>query len=375
MSARAFEIKPAVREAVGLLLGLVGPSGTGKTFSALRLASGIQRVVGGSIDFIDTENGRALYYADRFKFNHMRFAAPFSPQDYLDAIEFCVKRGSKIIVVDSMSFEHEGPGGVLEMHEAEVQRLSGGDAAKAERVKMLAWSKPKAARRKMINAILQMNVNIIFCFRAKEKVKVVPGRQPESRGFQPIAGEEFIYEMVAKCLLLPGANGIPSWTSDNADERAMMKLPEQFKTIFAEQKQLDEEIGVKLAQWASGTRPIPTVEEYAACKDAAALEDLEKRRQENWRAAPAALKPKLKEAADAAGARIRSAPAAARPAIDNDTGELLIDVPATEARLRAAKTKTELNNAWVSVLAAFPNAADIPLELTAARDEMMEVLP
>lgn len=322
-AARAFEVKPAVREAVGLLLGIVGPSSTGKTFSALRLATGIQRVVGGEIDVIDTENGRALYYADKFKFNHLRFAAPFSPLDYLGAIEHCVKkRGAKIVIVDSMSHEHEGPGGVLEMHEQEVQRLSGGDSAKAERVKMLAWSKPKQARRKMINEILQLNANVLFTFRAKEKVKVIPGKPPESRGYQPIAGEEFIYEMVMKCLLLPGANGVPSWASEYADERAMMKLPEQFKEIFAEQKQLDEEIGVKLAQWASGTPPLPTVSEYDACNDAATLDRLEARRSANWRATPAAAKAALKAASDEASKRVAKVLGGK---VDKSTGELTLD--------------------------------------------------
>ena len=34
---RTFEAKPAVRESVPLLVGLMGASGSGKTYSALRL--------------------------------------------------------------------------------------------------------------------------------------------------------------------------------------------------------------------------------------------------------------------------------------------------------------------------------------------------
>ena len=160
MTARRFDAKPATREHVPLLLGLMGPSGSGKTFSALRLASGIQTVSGGDIYVIDTEARRALHYADQFKFKHIEFNPPFASVDYLSALEHCVKAGAGVVVVDSMSHEHEGPGGVLDYHERELDRIAGNDYGKRERVKMLAWQKPKADRRKLINGLLQLNANL-----------------------------------------------------------------------------------------------------------------------------------------------------------------------------------------------------------------------
>jgi ABC-type dipeptide/oligopeptide/nickel transport system ATPase subunit len=252
-SSRRFEDKPAVRERVPLLLGLVGPSGGGKTYSALRLATGIQKATGGDIYFIDTEARRALHYADRFKFRHLAFGAPFGPLDYLAAVEHCVSKGAKTIIVDSMSHEHEGPGGVLEMHDAEVQRMAKGDYKKAERVKMLAWQKPKMARRRLINSILQLPCNFIFCFRAKEKVKIVPGQEPKALGWMPIAGEEFVFEMTLNGLLLPGAGGVPTWHTDEIGEKKMIKLPEQFRSMFSRQQPFNEELGEEMAKWAAGT--------------------------------------------------------------------------------------------------------------------------
>ena len=35
----SFQFKPAIREQVGLLVGLAGGTGSGKTYSAMRLAS------------------------------------------------------------------------------------------------------------------------------------------------------------------------------------------------------------------------------------------------------------------------------------------------------------------------------------------------
>lgn len=243
---RTFTDSPAVREAVPLLVGLFGPSGGGKTYSALRLATGIQTVTGGDIWFIDTEARRALAYADKFKFRHLDFKAPFGPLDYLAAIEHCITKGAKTIIVDSMSHEHEGPGGVLEMHDEIMQQMGG------EKNSFRAWGKPKAERRRMLNTILQMPANFVFCFRAKEKLKPVPGGQPKELGFMPIAGEELIFEMTATCLLPPKADGVPCWNTDYVGEKLMMKLPEQFRALLSDNKPLDEQKGKILAEWAKG---------------------------------------------------------------------------------------------------------------------------
>lgn len=261
---RKFDLKDAVREAVPLLIGLVGPSGSGKTGSALELAHGIQDVVGGDIGYIDTESNRALHYAKApmfsdksraFKFKHMAFGAPFNPASYQQAIQAVIKAGVKTVVVDSMSHEHEGPGGVLEMHEAKLDKLAGNDYGKRERMTFLAWAEPKAERRALINFLLQQPVNFIFCFRAKEKLKMLKqdGKNvPVQQGWQPIAGEEFVFEMTLNCLLLPGANGVPTWNPDEKGEKQMIKLPEQFKGICSPGRALSAQMGKELALWAKG---------------------------------------------------------------------------------------------------------------------------
>lgn len=253
MTIRSFEDKPAVRERVPLLVGLVGPSGGGKTYSALRLAKGFQRVTGGEVYFIDTEARRALHYADRFQFRHIAFGAPFGPLDYLAAIQHCVAKGAKTIIIDSMSHEHEGPGGVLEMHDKETDTLAKKWNAKPASVQMTAWAKPKGERRRMINSILQIPCNFIFCFRAKQKLKIKKGDDPKQMGFMPIAGEEFVFEMTLNALLMPGANGVPSWRPEEDGERQMVKLPEQFREMFSTSSALSEDIGEMLAKWAEGT--------------------------------------------------------------------------------------------------------------------------
>jgi hypothetical protein len=326
--ARVFEDRPAVRERTPLLVGLVGPSGSGKTYSALRLATGFQRVTGGDVYVIDTEARRSLHYADSFNFRHLPFGAPFGSLDYLEAIEHCVRKGAGTIIVDSMSHEHEGPGGVLEQHDAELKRM-GGQLSKS----MLAWARPKADRRRMINGILQMQCNFIFCFRAKEKLKVVRGEEPKPLGWMPIAGEEFVYEMTLNALLLPASNGRPAWQSDMPGERAMMKLPRQFAEVFAQSPQLTEDVGVELARWSAGVQveqltPDQFIERYAICPDAATFRALEACRAAAWKAMPPAAKQEVKSARDRAEAILRAIDEATPPTMDGDEGDPGVDAAA-----------------------------------------------
>jgi energy-coupling factor transporter ATP-binding protein EcfA2 len=254
----AEDFRPAQREQVPLLIGLVGPSGSGKTYSALRLAKGIQSVAGGKIAVIDTEARRALHYAKRFPFDHLEFTPPFGSVRYMDALAAAVKHGARTIIVDSMSHEHEGAGGYLETHEAELNRIAGDDWKKRERVKFTAWIKPAGDRRKLINAILQMKANFIFCFRAKEKLALVKDQDgktvPVPLGWQAIAGEEFVFEMTARCLLPPGSAGVPDW-SDESMKHGAPKLSEEHKAILTPGRQLDEEVGRLMAEWAKGDVP------------------------------------------------------------------------------------------------------------------------
>lgn len=255
--ARTFEASKAVRKYVPIHIGIVGASGSGKTYSALRLATGIKAIYGGDIFGIDSEANRMLHYADQFDFQHVPFGAPFNPASYLDAVKFCVSKGAKTIIIDSASHMHDGPGGTLESHESECDRLVKQWNSTRDKVQMSSWAKPKAELRQFINEILQMNVNIIWCFRAKEKIKLIGGKTPQAQGWMPISGDDLIYEMTLNMLMYPGSGGIPTWQTDEIGERAMIKLPVQFNDIFKDRKPLDENIGKMLAKWAFGSQPEP----------------------------------------------------------------------------------------------------------------------
>lgn len=270
---RVFSILPGKRDALPLFIGLVGPSSSGKTRSAFELAAGIQLVVGGDIVFINTEGRRGLLDIDLFqgKIKHMPFQAPYASLDYLAAIETAKQSGAKTIIIDSLSHEHEAEGGMLDSQDQELRRLAGDDYGtwKAERFNMLAWQKPKADRRKLlVRGIMQSEVNLIACFRAKhtsKPVKVDGKTKVVDMGFMPIAGEEFVFEMSLCAFLPPNSKGVPDWSPEAPGERMAVKRNDQLAEIVPDGAQLSQEIGKRLAVWAQGTVRAPTdlIDDYA----------------------------------------------------------------------------------------------------------------
>lgn len=249
--------KSATREQVGLLIGLAGVSGGGKTFSAFRLASGIS----GDKPFavIDTENRRALHYADQFKFDHCELREPFIPDAYAEAIAAADAADYPVIIVDSASHEWSGDGGCLDMQDAELDRMAGNDWKKREACKMAAWIKPKMAHKKMVSKLLQVKAHLVLCFRAEPKIEmmkidgkmVIQEKQSLTglNGYIPISEKNLPFELTASFLLTPDAPGIPK----------PIKLQEQHRAMFPLDKPINEETGRKIAEWARGGSAKPSI--------------------------------------------------------------------------------------------------------------------
>jgi hypothetical protein len=243
-----------VRKPKPLLIGITGPSASGKTYSALRLASGVQKVTGGDIYFIDTEADRALHYQDRFKFRHVPFAPPHSPEAYSEAIAYALSKGAKVVIVDSMTHEHNGEGGVLDQIEEFMEAHQHNES-----YKWTAQIKPKGQRRRLNREIVGHGASAVFIFlyRADDKTKPVQGGKPIHVGWQAETTSKLPYEMTIRFLLEPGADGHPSLNPDTEFEKMSIKLPEQFRGWFKPGLQLNEDLGEKLARWSVGEEAKP----------------------------------------------------------------------------------------------------------------------
>lgn len=388
-AARAFEVsRRDVPYRRAIIVGLTGESFSGKTYSALRLATGFQRVIGGRIAVIDTEADRARHYEPYFDFDHVRFDPPYGALDYLDAINATAIRAS-IIIIDSMSHEHEGIGGLLDQMDQYLDAKAGDDWGKRDKMLMASMVKPKRERNKLNQRILGLGREIVFilCYRAKDKIKPLkPGeknedgsRGPKDLGIQPITTSELVYEMTVRFLLTAASDGVPTLLPPQSEAKRLIKMPQQFKGWFKEGEQISEEMGERLGRWAVGTvAPAAlTVADYEACTDRAAFDALEKRRADAWKTMPPSdAKNALKKAADAAKARLA---AGADAATKNVQAELVGEqhqpytTESAVAALRACEDDATRAAVWKDVQRDFETAGqEVPLDVEAVNQDMKE---
>ena len=254
----SYSFKPAERSDARLLLALIGSSGSGKTYSALLLATGIVEVCGGRIAVIDTEGatGRALKYAGlekpRFEFDHLKLDPPYSAERFEEAFRAAERHAQGgVVVIDSCSAEHEDEGGSLEEHRA----ITKGDQSK----NMLAWAEIRPKQRRFLSALTRASCHVICCFRAEDKIGVGKDGKPIHLGWQAIGWKRFPYEMEVSVLLSIQHKGVP--TVDGFD---WGKLPVYLHGLISTERPLSIETGRRLAQWAqSGKRPAPRQSEVA----------------------------------------------------------------------------------------------------------------
>lgn len=251
-----------------LLIGFGGPTGGGKTESMMRVARGI---VGEKDDFcvIDTENRRALNKKSRYRFKHLDLQPPYSPENYEGAIKAAIKEGFRCVVVDSFSHEWDGEGGLSDDAADILDRMSKGDAARAEKLTALAWKDPKRRHKRLMAFLRKCEIPILFGLRAEPKIKFTKDANGKTQvidaGWLPIAEKMFGYDMLIYALMMAENPGVPVH---------LKKLEPEFEPMFPLGKQITEQCGRALAEWAHGgknaapqapaTSPAATAEPPAA---------------------------------------------------------------------------------------------------------------
>ncbi len=149
-----FKIEKAKKEQLPIKILLGGSSGSGKTYTALRLATGIVKKAGGKIVLINTEGARGKLYANEFDYEIIDLDSPRSPERYIEAIKFAISEGATIIIVDSLSHEWTW------LNEL-VNNMPGNSFQN--------WGKVKPRHQKMTDAIIEAPVHIIATGRGKDE--------------------------------------------------------------------------------------------------------------------------------------------------------------------------------------------------------------
>jgi hypothetical protein len=180
----------ATKHAAKLRLALIGASGSGKTYTALSIASAMVAANGGGkIAVIDTEHGSASKYSDLFDFDVLELEN-FDPRKYIEALELAERAGYDIVIVDSLSHAWNGTGGAMEMVDKASERSRGNSFA--------AWKDVTPLWNQMLDKIIRCKCHVIGTMRAKTEYVLEVGHNgkstPKKHGMAPIFREGGDYE-------------------------------------------------------------------------------------------------------------------------------------------------------------------------------------
>lgn len=195
------QLRKATRQKAKIRLGLSAVSGGGKTFSALLIAKGLTGNLS-KVAIIDTENGSADLYEHLGDYNVLPLTAPYSPERYIDAIKACEAAGMEVIIIDSITHEWDGEGGVLQIADS----MSGNSFTN--------WAKLTPRHQAFINAMLQSTAHIITTVRRKQDYEMTKGSdgklKVEKAGLKEVTREGWEYELTINLQLDQKHNAIAS---------------------------------------------------------------------------------------------------------------------------------------------------------------------
>lgn len=175
------KLQTALRKRAKIKMGLQGPSGSGKSFSALQIAKGIC-LKWESVAVIDTENGSSELYSHLGPYQVLQLTAPFTPERYIEAIATCESAGMEVIILDSVTHEWEN---LIDTHAS----MTGNSFTN--------WSKITPRHNAFIQRILQSTCHIICTVRTKQDYTLVErnGRMiPEKVGLKSVQRDGLEYE-------------------------------------------------------------------------------------------------------------------------------------------------------------------------------------
>jgi len=214
-------------------VALIGPTGSGKTYSALKIATGL----GGRIGLVDTENGSSEKYSDHFDFEVLK-PPNFSPETYVDAIHVAEREGFDILIIDSLSHAWNGPGGALEMVDQAARRFKGNSYA--------GWRDVTPKHNALVHAMVNCKCHLIVTMRSKtayEQDRDKNGKlQVRKIGLAPIQRDGVEYEFDLVCDI-------------DADHVLCITKSRCFELADEVITKPGEEFGKRIGEWLSDGEP------------------------------------------------------------------------------------------------------------------------
>lgn len=232
----------AVRQQRKLRLALAGPTGAGKTFTALAIAKGL----GGRVALIDSERHSASLYATRFDFDTADLSGGH-PDDYTRLIEGAAAAGYDVLIIDSFSHAWAGEAGILAQKDKATKRNRGGND-------FTAWRDVTPMHDRLVRTVLEYPGHVIVTMRAKMAYALTEGNggkaKVEKLGMAPVQREGVEYEFDVVVDLDQAHTGVVSKTRADFLDNAVIDKP-------------GEKLGRDLAAWLGAGAPAPVAASYA----------------------------------------------------------------------------------------------------------------
>lgn len=238
-----FQVTEAQREKMKAVIGFIGCSGSGKTAGALLTAYGMmheaypdipEEEVWKKIGVVDTEHNRSklhvgLVYGETKvgRFLHLDFPPPYTTERYNTAVGVMKSTGAEVIIIDSLSHNWQGEGGIVETHGG----MSGNSFQN--------WGKLAPETTKLIKTLTQNDVHILTTLRTKTEYVVeqdANGRMaPRKVGTKPVQKDELEYEFMLNFVI--DIDHVATTSKDNT------------QLFEGNSQKITADVGRKLYQW------------------------------------------------------------------------------------------------------------------------------
>lgn len=183
----ALAFKKAVKYDAKGRIALVGPAGSGKSYTMLTLARALAGPHG-RIAAIDTEHGSLSKYADLFDFEVMELDS-FTPDNFQEAMLAAEKEKFDVFCCDSLSHFWTGKNGALEFVDM---------ASKKHKDQMGGWKDFRPHERSMVDHMVASSCHVVVTMRTKteysEQTDSYGKKKRVKVGLQPVQREGLEYE-------------------------------------------------------------------------------------------------------------------------------------------------------------------------------------
>lgn len=189
----------AVKKQAKLRAAFESPSGYGKTYTALSVATQLVEGTGKRIAGLDTEGrgqGSMSKYSHIFDFDVDEIVPPFHPNRILKSLEDAIAGDYGVWICDSWSHFWQGRGGMLDIVNALAKEKYRGDTHRA-------WGDEKITNleQDVLDALLGAPLHVIVCMRMKTdtvREEYTDGERTRTRirkaGLKTVQREGFDYE-------------------------------------------------------------------------------------------------------------------------------------------------------------------------------------